>query len=192
MTNNDQNLEGLLAGEDVKILKIIEKPFISQYPLHTRNKGYDAWYALIEELTKRNMTFQKDTLPAISGLANKMASTISKTDVYLAGLWSGDLATGLLWASGSDWGKLELSSEQDNFDRKDFTSPSWSWVAESHHRVFFNSNIQIKPKDVPGKKSYIWVARTFIQKSQPVGLCQSACPTEIIKSCIELRTPDSP
>ncbi|MCJ1435800.1 hypothetical protein MMC27_005175 [Xylographa pallens] len=169
--------------------KAVHFPVSSPY---TRNKGYDAWYALIEELTKRNMTLQKDTLPAISGLANKMASTVSKTDVYLAGLWGGDLATGLLWASGSDWGKLKLSSEQDNFDRKDFTSPSWSWVAESHHRVFFNFDIRIKPGDVPGKQLCMWVARTFIQKSQPVGLCQSACPTEIIKSHIELRTPDSP
>ena len=82
---------------------------------------------VVEELTRRNITYHKDILPAISGLANKTASTKLKTDAYRAGSWGGDLATGLLWASGSDWEKtLNLSPEQNNSDPKDFTSPSWS------------------------------------------------------------------
>lgn len=136
--------------------------------LYTRNKAYDAWYAMVEELTKRNITYQKDILPAISGLANKTASAMSKLDVYLAGLWSGDLATGLLWASGVDRGKLKPRSEQDNFNPKDFTSPSWSWVAASQHRVFFNFAVQIKPGDNPAKQLCMWVARNSIQESQTV------------------------
>lgn len=160
--------------------------------LYTRNKGHDAWYALVEELTKRNITYHKDILPAISGLANKMASTMAKRDIYLAGLWSGDLATGLLWASGVDRGKLTLSTEQNNFDSKDFTSPSWSWVAAAHHRVFFNYDIQIKPGDNPAKQLCMWVAKTSIQKSQTDEVDQSYGPTEIIKSHVELKTPDSP
>lgn len=167
----------------------IHLPISSPY---TRNKGYDAWYAMVEDLTTRNMTYHKDTLPAISGLAIKMASTMSKIDVYLAGLWSGDLATGLLWASGVDSGKLTLSLGQVNFDPKDFTSPSWSWVAASHHRVFFNFHTQIKPGDNPGRQLCRWVARTSIQESPPVEPCQGACPTEIIKSNIELKSSDSP
>lgn len=160
--------------------EVIHLPIASP---NMRNKHYDAWYAIVEELTVRNITYQKDTLPAISGLATVMASRMSKTDVYLAGLWSGDLATGLLWVSGFDNRKLTLSPERKNFDREEFTSPSWSWVTASHHRVFFNFEVDLKPGNGPGKQLLCWVASE---------LDQSSCPTKIISFDVETKNQDSP
>lgn len=46
-----------------------------------RDSFYDAWYNLISDLTSRNITFQKDILPAISGLAESITHS-SRTRTY--------------------------------------------------------------------------------------------------------------
>jgi hypothetical protein len=54
-----------------------------------------AWYLLIEGYSKRHFTVHSDKLPAIAGVAAKMAAATG--DVYLQGIWQSDLSRGLSW-----------------------------------------------------------------------------------------------
>ncbi|EPE32864.1 hypothetical protein GLAREA_05876 [Glarea lozoyensis ATCC 20868] len=56
---------------------------------------YLDWYALLREFRRRELTYESDSLPAMSGLAREFAS-ITK-DEYLGGLWKSDLFRGLGW-----------------------------------------------------------------------------------------------
>jgi hypothetical protein len=48
----------------------------------------------------RNLTFQFDVLPAISGMAKLVHQFTG--DLYLAGLWKSTLLAGLLWERNRD------------------------------------------------------------------------------------------
>jgi hypothetical protein len=58
---------------------------------------YTAWYTIVENYTRRNLTFRSDRLPAILGLATRFSSFPGST--HLAGLWFDDLHRGLIWRS---------------------------------------------------------------------------------------------
>jgi hypothetical protein len=60
-----------------------------------RNTILAAWYPLIEDFSGRDLTYELDTLPALSGLASQI-SRLYKCS-YLAGLWQEDIQYGLLW-----------------------------------------------------------------------------------------------
>ncbi|KAH0559419.1 hypothetical protein GP486_004066 [Trichoglossum hirsutum] len=80
--------------------------------------AYPYWYSVVEEYAEREFSFPEDKLPAISGLAQKMARTID--DRYLAGLWKGDLHRGLLWRPRI---KMHMTRPPQP------GAPSWSWAA---------------------------------------------------------------
>jgi hypothetical protein len=46
---------------------------------------YNEWYRIVLEYSKRGLTYPKDKLPALSGVAQKLADYLG--DRYLAGLW---------------------------------------------------------------------------------------------------------
>ena len=55
----------------------------------------DAWMTLVEEYTKKQLTYPKDRLPALAGLAKLYSQSLN--EVYLAGLWENDLIYQMLW-----------------------------------------------------------------------------------------------
>ncbi|KAK4095865.1 HET-domain-containing protein, partial [Parathielavia hyrcaniae] len=59
---------------------------------------YDTWYNIVSsEYSRRRLSFGTDKLPAISGVAKEIGRLCSGgDDRYLAGLWAGDVAHGLL------------------------------------------------------------------------------------------------
>lgn len=79
--------------------------------------GYPFWYHLVTLYSQRDLTYARDRLPAVGGLAICMQASLA--DIYLAGLWKKDLVKGLLWYSTLD--RPKASSE--------YVGPSWSWVA---------------------------------------------------------------
>jgi hypothetical protein len=96
-----------------------------QYP-YKRNGTSDGkfvwdWYHLVENYTKRNLTYEDDKLPAISGLASIMERRVG--DEYFAGLWKSHLVIGLLWYREKDW--LVRPAK--------YRAPSWSWAAFDGH-----------------------------------------------------------
>jgi hypothetical protein len=76
------------------------------------------WQEVVKLYTKTSLTFSRDKLPALSGLAKQWLSN-HPHDVYLAGLWRSTLPEDLLWYS-----RTPLRSRT-----RPWRAPSWSWVS---------------------------------------------------------------
>jgi hypothetical protein len=74
------------------------------------------WHWLCTQYSHRKVTYMKDRLPAISGVAGVVASKVQST--YLAGLWKKSLIHDLFWHTVGDTTKCSP-----------YTAPSWSWIA---------------------------------------------------------------
>jgi hypothetical protein len=86
------------------------------------------WHAIIGRYTETSLTFGRDTLPALSGLAKQWLST-HPNDTYLAGLWRSTLLTDLLWFTA-----LSSSSRA-----QPWRAPSWSWASIDPLCSYFTS-----------------------------------------------------
>lgn len=79
------------------------------------------WLMAVELYSARNLTYEADKLPAISGLAAAMNALLVE-DVYLAGIWKRDLLRGLSWVPASSaTGGTSLDKIPN--------VPSWSWAS---------------------------------------------------------------
>ncbi|KAK0744389.1 heterokaryon incompatibility protein-domain-containing protein [Apiosordaria backusii] len=83
------------------------------------------WPKVVEEFTTKGLTYPKDRLPALSGLATLLQE--KTTSRYLAGLWSEDMAYSLLWiahhAAASNMGQPIIRIPVVPY------APSWSWAS---------------------------------------------------------------
>lgn len=82
------------------------------------------WMEIVKNYAARQITFQSDRLPALSGLARLYAAQTRCK--YLAGLWSGpDLVELLLWFRTTD------GSERSGITvlQSPYIAPTWSWLA---------------------------------------------------------------
>ena len=80
--------------------------------------GY--WTDIVKSYAMRDMGNPKDRLTALSGVAAKYLGA-SKADEYLAGLWSNNLADGLVWKAQEAVDHSEVNPDAPKF-------PSWSWA----------------------------------------------------------------
>ena len=74
------------------------------------------WYSFVNEVCGRQLTFQTDILPCLSGIAAQMEASMMGR--YLAGLWEEDLLLGLTWSYKQL--QTRISPQQ---------APSWSWAS---------------------------------------------------------------
>ncbi|MCJ1351849.1 MAG: hypothetical protein MMC33_001833 [Icmadophila ericetorum] len=82
------------------------------------------WTELVKNYTARSLTYDKDKLPAILGLAKRFEEQMG--DTFLAGLWKLDLHRQLLWhpislICGDVYEPLKRPTEH--------FAPSWSWAS---------------------------------------------------------------
>jgi len=75
------------------------------------------WSHIVQDYTRRRLTFGEDKLPAISGIAKHMLRT-RPGDTYLAGIWRNDMPVFLLWAPTNN-ARRPAS----------YRAPSWSWAS---------------------------------------------------------------
>jgi hypothetical protein len=121
------------------------RPFPDAFKRYHMNPNAEnlrsCWTKLVQQYAQRQLTDESDRFPALSGLAKIIAGAIK--DEYLAGLWKGDLARGLLWAD-VEWRPTRYTSEDSHRNlcrTKDeivaarspsptgpYLGPSWSWV----------------------------------------------------------------
>jgi hypothetical protein len=80
----------------------------------------DNWHHLISNYSNRNLTYARDRLPAISGIARILAERMGWK--YLAGLWSEDIVAGLLWY-------IEDPNDSLAANASGHSGPSWSWAS---------------------------------------------------------------
>jgi hypothetical protein len=75
----------------------------------------DRWLSILEDYTKRSLTMSEDKLPAIAGVARKVAAVLD--DVYVAGHFKSSILLSLLWRRG-------LGNRANVY-----RAPSWSWAS---------------------------------------------------------------
>lgn len=94
--------------------------------LVSKGSEYDLvleWPKLVSQFTTKGLTYAKDRLPAISGLATLMDQHISSR--YPAGIWSCDMDYSLLWMSDHDQAKDTLIQRIPVAPY----APLWSWAS---------------------------------------------------------------
>lgn len=86
---------------------------------------FDTWYRIVSMYSSRELSYETDVLPALSGLAHSFKAVhdlekTTDTNDYLAGIWRNDLPKGLLWT-------LHDSSVASRHSQ--YIAPSWSWAS---------------------------------------------------------------
>ena len=84
-----------------------------------RDTLYADWNFIVETYSTAQLTKAKDKLVAISGLAHEWSYRVN--EMYLAGLWRGDLHRQLLW-------HMELLLENSRRRAALYRAPTWSWA----------------------------------------------------------------
>lgn len=77
---------------------------------------WNHWQTLCTHYAHRKVSFPEDKLPAISGMASKVAKKVQSE--YLAGLWKNNLVHDLFWHPSEPPTKPE-----------GYRAPSWSWAS---------------------------------------------------------------
>lgn len=114
---------------------VLKGPLTHSVTSIERAKSYylRKWMHLLNVYTAKDLSFETDRLPAISGLAGQLHPLIGST--YLGGLWGKDIAYQLLWYQSAKAGKIsdkslearKTSPRQETLP-EDY-APSWSWAS---------------------------------------------------------------
>ncbi|KIM97163.1 hypothetical protein OIDMADRAFT_32194 [Oidiodendron maius Zn] len=102
------------AIDDRQLKKLL---FQKRHPLDIREKLMCMWRRnIVEEYTKRHLTYEEDRLLAVASITAKVESFLN--DKCLVGIWKRDVVRSLVWHTA------EPSSRPDNL-----VFPSWSWYS---------------------------------------------------------------
>ncbi|KAI0444495.1 hypothetical protein F4803DRAFT_511524 [Xylaria telfairii] len=91
----------------------------------TRCQKLAIWQSILKGYTELELTFPKDRLPALSGLAQKLRGD---EDKYLAGVWESALPDSLFW-------NQDVSNTVISESPKPLAAPTWSWASISSARL---------------------------------------------------------
>ncbi|KAK3366688.1 heterokaryon incompatibility protein-domain-containing protein [Lasiosphaeria ovina] len=91
-------------------------PFRSVFSVTEETEVHRLWYQVLERYTRRQITYVKDRLPALSGIA-KVVQAISRSE-YVAGLWSKTLIRDLAW-----------SAVYEEYALAEYVAPTFSWAS---------------------------------------------------------------
>jgi hypothetical protein len=167
----------------------------NRYLKSSHSDLYGWWrYFVLEEYARLSLTFGKDRLPALSGLATRVI--METGDTYIAGLWKKDLALGLLWHSKHassnpssrtfDW---EIDYEKLSTCSAEYRAPTWSWASIDG---MISHSVRQDPKELPQLQQHMTVleAECAAGGLDPTGAVKSGhlrikCPTLI--ATINLR-----
>ncbi|KAI8718066.1 HET domain-containing protein [Fusarium sp. LHS14.1] len=96
------------------------------------------WRLMVAYYTRRRLTFPKDRILAISGVAGMFATVLK--DQYAAGHWKQSLPFDLLWSKSPESTPERRPSE--------YLAPSWSWAAVTGEVWFWYAH-KVSPSDMP-------------------------------------------
>lgn len=86
------------------------------------SRNWETWYQVVEKYSKRHLTYPRDKLPAISGLAKWLLG--DEKNNYVAGLLKDDIFVGLSW-------RMLVHQKVDHNSYLD-RGPSWSWISTNN------------------------------------------------------------
>lgn len=102
----------------------VHRKVILRFDPFMESKGWedfyfsDHWLGTAETFSYLHLTYESDKLPALSGLASYLGQRHGQE--YYAGIFSGSIAEGLLWAPYTPGGLARP---------KGYVAPSWSWTS---------------------------------------------------------------
>ncbi|KAI1426545.1 heterokaryon incompatibility protein-domain-containing protein [Xylaria sp. FL1777] len=109
---------------------------------------YHKWFQAVMPYSSKIMTRQTDKLPALSGTASathgRIIAMSGQPDTYLAGLWRGDIARGLLWCYAELW-RLQSymtvieSNPRPQRSSECYRAPTWSWASVDRRIYWWHS-----------------------------------------------------
>jgi hypothetical protein len=137
---------------------------------------YKSWAKIVKYFTVRDLTYETDRLPALSGVVKQMQA--HGAGPYLAGLWRKTLCQDLLWQTG----KFDANQRA-----VPYRGPSWSWVSLDIPATKFKSQrgIEADMEYVVHKLNTI-IANILEASCEP----EDEDPTGAIKSgCIKMEAP---
>jgi hypothetical protein len=79
------------------------------------------WQNLVTTYSTCDLTFGKDKLVAISGMASYIERNLHLAD-YFAGLWKYKILDQLLWS-------VVLNHDIPSFRPESYQAPTWSWAS---------------------------------------------------------------
>ncbi|KAF2471221.1 HET-domain-containing protein, partial [Lindgomyces ingoldianus] len=85
-----------------------------------KDEAVTEWYSMVSTYSQRHLSFRKDALNGVAGIASLLGKTYELT--YLAGLWAEDLGKGLIWRPYNLSKEPKHSNQMPEF-------PSWSWAS---------------------------------------------------------------
>jgi hypothetical protein len=108
----------------------------SRYVLNASKFGslYRVWNELRTAYVNTSVTYEKDKLVALSGLASAFQDLLG--DEYLAGLWRKTLIFDMLWV-------IPVPRK-----RTPYRAPSWSWASMEDGRMWFSALISGYPHEI--------------------------------------------
>jgi hypothetical protein len=100
---------------------------------------YKNWYAIAELYSMGKLTFARDKLVALSGIAQAIITVESNNhgDGYLAGIWQSSLPASLLWRPTNTkaaqrhnhHGRSGVSYRYVDWNFGHYVAPTWSWAS---------------------------------------------------------------
>ncbi|KAG8529061.1 uncharacterized protein KY384_005696 [Bacidia gigantensis] len=130
------------------------------------SEPHKIWHDIVAEFSSRQLTYDTDRLPALSGAARNFKPLLKSE--YVAGLWEKNLIMDLCWVN-------PLSGPGLATCKADYIAPSWSWasIKSAEYRV-----------DKTGQYPFTSLATVEDIKCEIAGLNPYG---HVTKGCLELR-----
>jgi hypothetical protein len=120
------------------------------------------WKMLVENYSRRALTFPEDRLPALAGIAGQIQRSFHIEGIYLAGIWQDFLIEHLGWYD--QWHDMEQQAKTPLGVRSD--GPTWSWASFGGPVVF--NLLEGTTSDFPSAR--LISAETFLDNPEaPLG-----------------------
>lgn len=98
----------------------------------TAEEANRIWLDIVGEYSGSALTYASDRLVALAGVASRLGQIMDwDPNSYVAGLWTHDLPTNLLWHM------LDLTGTRQN---DEYVAPSWSWASVTGEVNFFGGS----------------------------------------------------
>ncbi|KAI1770205.1 heterokaryon incompatibility protein-domain-containing protein [Hypoxylon cercidicola] len=81
-----------------------------------------SWHELVENYSGLQLSFEKDRLPALAAISQRVAQGRAADDRFLAGLWTSSLLKDLLWT-------YDVPGNRSVKRPTECNAPSWSWTS---------------------------------------------------------------
>ena len=108
-----------------------------------------SWFSEVEGYSCRNLTYGKDKLIALSGLAHYSAERDRKPN-YAAGLWEEDLPSALLWRTWQYPPDMRQTVNGPTLRPptrpEEYRAPSWSWASVDAHISYDSQRVEVETR----------------------------------------------